>query len=267
LEARADHYSFFEQQIPVLMFHTGLHADYHRPSDLADRIDTAGMERITRLLFGVVYELAQRPAVPAFRAEARHESPESEQAVLSEVARPADRLGVGWSESAAAAGGVQVSSVEAGSAADRAGLQEGDLIVRFAGREILSDDEFYAAVAGADNPASLTLRRPGQEKPLRLTVQLIGPPLRWGFAWRVDDAEPGTVILTHVVPGSPAARAGLAAGDGICQLAGHDFADEAAFALLAKTAVEPLQLLVERDGRLRIVLLRLHQAEPVKRAA
>jgi S1-C subfamily serine protease len=70
-----------------------------------------------------------------------------------------------------------------------------------------------------------------------------------------------------VVPGSPAARAGLAAGDRIYQLGGRDFADEAAFALLAKTATEPLQLLVERDGRLRIVMLRLQQAEPIKRAA
>ncbi len=267
LEARADHYSFFERDIPVLMFHTGLHADYHRPSDVADRINSAGMERITRLLFGVVYELAQRPAVPGFRAAARHESPESEQAVLSEVAPPADRLGVGWTEDAATAGGVRVSSVDAGSAADRAGLREGDLIVRFAGREIHSDDDFFAAVAAAENPALLSVRRPGQEKPLKMAAQLAGPPLRWGIAWRIDDAEPRAVILTHVVPGSPAARAGLLAGDRVYQVAGRDFADEAAFARLAKTAADPLQLLVERDGRLRIVLLRLQQTEPVKRAA
>ncbi len=267
LEARADHYSLFEQGIPVLMFHTGLHADYHRPSDVADRINTAGMERVTRLLFGMVYELAQRPAVPGFRAAARYESPETQRAIESEAARPADRLGVGWTDDAATAGGVRVSSVDAGSPAARAGLREGDLIVRFAGRDIHSDDDFFAAVAAAENPASLTVRRPGQEKPLELTAQLAGPPLRWGIAWRIDDAEPGAVILTHVVPGSPAARAGLAAGDRVYQLAGRDFADESAFALLAKTAADPLQLLVERDGRLRIVTLRLRQAEPVKRAA
>ena len=265
LEARADHYSFFERDIPVLMFHTGLHDDYHRPSDVADRINKAGMERITRLLFGVVYELAERPAVPGFRAAARHESPDTEQALLSEAGKPADRLGVGWTEDAATAGGVRLSSVDAGSAAARAGLREGDLIVRFAGRAIQSDDDFFAAVAAAESPASLSVRRPGQEKPLKLSVQLAGPPLRWGLAWRVDDAEPGAVILTHVVRGSPAARAGLAPGDRIYQLAGREFADEAAFALLAKTAADPLQLLIEGDGRLRIVMLRLQQAEPVKR--
>jgi len=40
---------------------------------------------------------------------------------------------------------------------------------------------------------------------------LAGRPLRLGITWRVDDAEPGTIILTHVVPGTPAARAWLIA--------------------------------------------------------
>ncbi|MCE5268893.1 MAG: M28 family peptidase [Planctomycetaceae bacterium] len=267
LVARADHYPLFEQGIPVLMFHTQLHEDYHRPSDTADRINSRGMEQITRLLFGVVYELARRSSVPAFRAAARHESPDTEEAVLGESAKPADRLGVSWTDDAAAVGGIYVSAVEAGSPADRAGVRDGDLIVRVADRDIRSDDDFFAAVSAADKPASITLRRPGQNQPLSLTVHFAGSPLRWGVVWRVDDAEPATVILTHVVPGSPAARAGLAAHDRVYQVDGHDFADEAAFALLAKTAPESLQLLVERDGRLRIATLRLRQPKPAKRAA
>ena len=100
-----------------------------------------------------------------------------------------------------------------------------------------------------------------------MQVKLSGSPLRWGILWRVDDAEPGVVILTYIVPGSPAAQAGLSAGDRIYQVAGRDFADEAAFAQLAKTLTASLQLLVERDGRLRVVVLQLPQVEPVKRAA
>jgi C-terminal processing protease CtpA/Prc len=100
-----------------------------------------------------------------------------------------------------------------------------------------------------------------------LKVELPGSPLRWGFVWRVDDVEPGAIILVHVVPGSPAAVAGLHIGDRIYQVAGRDFADEAAFALLAKTLPAPLQLLVERDGRLRVVSLEVPQARPARRAA
>jgi len=87
------------------------------------------------------------------------------------------------------------------------------------------------------------------------------------MTWRVDEAEPGMVILMHVVRGSPAARQVFAAGDRIYQVGGHDFADEAAFARLTKTDSESLPLLVERDGRLRTVTLQFRQTEPLKRAA
>jgi S1-C subfamily serine protease len=96
---------------------------------------------------------------------------------------------------------------------------------------------------------------------------LAGQPLRLGIAWRVDDAEPGTIILTHVVPGSPAARAGLLSGDRIYQIAGRDFADESAFLEMVKTLSDPLELLVDRDGKLRTVMIQIKPAEPLKRAA
>ena len=268
LKPVADYYPFFDRGIPVFMAHTGLHGQYHRPSDTATLISSQGMTRVTRLLFGVLYELADRPTpVPAYRGAARHETPESERLVLGQLTKPADRLGVGWSEEPALAGGIRVSQIKAGSPADRAGIRVGDCIVRFAGRSIQSDDDFFGAVSAAESPALLTVKRPGNEKLLALTADLPGGPLRWGITWRVDDAEPGVVILTHVVPGSPAASAGLAAGDRIYQVAGRDFADETVFAQLAKTLPLPIQLLVERDGRLRTTVLPLPQAEPAKRAA
>ena len=268
LKPNADHYPFFQRDIPVLMFHTGLHDQYHRPSDVAKLINTGGMTQVTRLLFGLLYEMAERPAtLPEFRAAAQYETPKTEKAILERVAKPADRLGVRWIEDAALAGGVRISGVVAGSPADRAGLRLDDLLVRFADREILIDDDFFGAVAMAESPAVATIKRPGEEKPMELKVDLPGKPLRWGFVWRIDDAEPGVVILAHVVPGSPAAWAGLRVGDRIYQVAGCDFADEAAFALLAKTLPVPLQLLVERDGRLQTVVLQIPQVEPAKRAA
>jgi S1-C subfamily serine protease len=139
--------------------------------------------------------------------------------------------------------------------------------VRLAGRRISSDDDFYAAVSAAASPASVVVERSGEERPLRLEVTLDGKPQRWGIGWRVDEAEPGVVILTSIVPGSPAARAGLLVGDRIYQVAGRDFADSPQFALLANTLADSLQLLVERSGRLRTVTIRFRQAEPGKLAA
>ena len=55
----SDHYSFFAQQIPYLMIFTGKHPDYHTPYDDVDKLNLDGMERITRLLFRIVYTAAQ----------------------------------------------------------------------------------------------------------------------------------------------------------------------------------------------------------------
>jgi hypothetical protein len=267
IKANADHYPLFEHDIPVLLFHTGSHKDYHRATDLAKYINSNGMQEISRMLFGVLYDLANEPTTPAFRAAARHETPETEKAVLAQIARPADRLGVGWVDDAATSGGIVVAQIKEDSPAERAGLKIGDCIVRFAGRDIRKDEDFFGAVSAADSPASMTVKRSGEKKPLDLKVTLDGSPLRWGIMWRVDDAEPGALILTHVISGSAAARAGLLAGDRIYQVAGRNFADEADFALLAKTPSDSVQLLIERDSRVRMITIQFRQTEPLKRAA
>ena len=127
--------------------------------------------------------------------------------------------------------------VNPNSPADKAGLKSGDRILRCAGREIHSDDDLIGAVMSAESPLELTLQRKGEDKPADISVELAGQPLRLGISWRVDDAEPGTIILTHVVPGSPAARAGLLAGDRIYQIAGRDFADENCLSRNGKSSI------------------------------
>ncbi len=64
LFGRSDHLLFFRQGIPVLFFTTGLHQDYHRPSDEAHLIDYDKAMRIARLLFHIGLELAAVEDVP-----------------------------------------------------------------------------------------------------------------------------------------------------------------------------------------------------------
>jgi len=267
LKPIADYYPFFERDIPVLMFHSGLHENYHRPSDTADMISGEGLSRIVRLLFGVVYELADSDEKIPYRKAAGRETPETEKFLTQQIALPAERLGVALDPKPAAEGGVRLVRVTANSPADKAGLKPGDRIMRCAGREINLDDDLIGAIMTANNPVELTLQRKDEEKPSEISVELTGQPLRLGIVWRVDDAEPGTIILTHVVPGSPAARAGLLSGDRIYQIAGRDFADETAFLEMVKTLPDPLELLIDRDGRLRTIVIQIKPAETLKRAA
>jgi hypothetical protein len=263
----ADYYPFYERGVPVLLLHTGLHENYHRPSDTADLISGEGMSRVVRLLFGAVYELAESDERIAYRKEARRETPGTEKFIASQIALPASRLGVTMDAKPAAEGGVTLLRVTVNSAAGKAGLKPGDRILSCAGRDIHADDDLIGAITTAENPLKISLKRKDEDKTTEISLDLPGKPLRLGITWRVDEAEPGTIILTHVVPGTPAARAGLQAGDRIYQVAGRDFADENAFVEILKTQTDPLELLVDRDGKLRIVILQFRQAEHLKRAA
>ncbi len=62
----SDHQSFFQKNIPVLHFFTGLHADYHRPSDDFDKINLNGIERITEMVTGIANRISTNPAKLTF---------------------------------------------------------------------------------------------------------------------------------------------------------------------------------------------------------
>ncbi|MCL6296068.1 M28 family metallopeptidase [Jejuia spongiicola] len=57
---RSDHYNFAKNNIPVIFYFNGTHADYHRPSDTPDKINYGFLETRSRLIFHTAWELANR---------------------------------------------------------------------------------------------------------------------------------------------------------------------------------------------------------------
>ncbi|MEO8933114.1 MAG: M28 family peptidase [Xanthomarina sp.] len=57
---RSDHYNFAKNNIPVIFYFNGTHADYHKPSDTPDKIRYDLLENRTRLVFYTAWELANR---------------------------------------------------------------------------------------------------------------------------------------------------------------------------------------------------------------
>lgn len=55
---RSDHYNYAKHGVPVIFYFTGLHRDYHQPTDDIDKIDFDKMERITRLIFATGWRVA-----------------------------------------------------------------------------------------------------------------------------------------------------------------------------------------------------------------
>src|SRR5262249_37082877 len=71
----SDHWTFYQAKIPSVYVHTGLHEDYHRPSDDVEKINTEGIRIITGYLLEKLSELADVDALPAFRDESRMDTP------------------------------------------------------------------------------------------------------------------------------------------------------------------------------------------------
>lgn len=55
---RSDHYNFAKNNIPVIFYFSGVHEDYHKPTDTIDKILFPKVEKITRLIFFTAWELA-----------------------------------------------------------------------------------------------------------------------------------------------------------------------------------------------------------------
>ncbi len=143
----SDHASFYEAGIPVFHFFTGLHNDYHRPSDDVEKIDFDGMSRIVTLVTAVVEELARQPERPQYLktnavadvGRARARAADRPRAVLGiQLDRNADRA--------------VVSALAAEDApAARAGLMVGDAITAVGGQAVGSIEDLLR-ILGAKRP-------------------------------------------------------------------------------------------------------------------
>jgi hypothetical protein len=66
---RSDHYNFAKMGIPIAFFTTGLHADYHRPTDTPEKIDYKELQTISKTVAAVAWELANQNGRPKLKTE------------------------------------------------------------------------------------------------------------------------------------------------------------------------------------------------------
>jgi aminopeptidase YwaD len=142
----SDHSPFYAAKLPVLFVFTGAHADYHRPSDTADKIDAAGIARIDAFLEPVIEGVLNAPERIAFTPVKEEAPPRAGRSFRVWVGGIPD-----FSEEKA---GVRFSGVSAGSPAEKAGLRAGDLLVRFGDKEIRNLYDYTYALQG---------RKPGEK--------------------------------------------------------------------------------------------------------
>ena len=69
----SDHYSFITRRIPTVMLHTGLHDQYHRPSDDMEFVNFDGIPQVSRLTLALTLAIADDDERLSFRPESRSE--------------------------------------------------------------------------------------------------------------------------------------------------------------------------------------------------
>lgn len=62
----SDHASFYNKRVPVACLHTGMHGQYHTPSDTTDRINFAGIQSVACYAFELSWAVAQSDARPSY---------------------------------------------------------------------------------------------------------------------------------------------------------------------------------------------------------
>jgi len=59
---RSDHYNFAKNNIPIIFYFSGTHADYHKPTDTPDKLHFDKMVKTCHLVFATAWEIANREA-------------------------------------------------------------------------------------------------------------------------------------------------------------------------------------------------------------
>ena len=149
----SDHASFYAKQIPVLHLFTGLHEDYHRPTDDIEDVNIQGIRRVVDVLEHLVIELA--------KAETRPDYIENKKWIS--VGRHAGgRPRIGLIPDLNYSGeGFLLLAIEQNSPAHHAGLMAGDLILKVNQTDVVTRKDFWKVIDSLKpkTKISITYRR------------------------------------------------------------------------------------------------------------
>ena len=133
----SDHTSFYLKDIPVLFFFTGLHTDYHKPTDDFDRINYMGELRIINFINSIIIATSQQNQKLAFTKTRETQTGTSTRFSVS--------LGV-MPDYTFPGSGVRIDGVSDGRPAQKAGMKAGDIIVQLGDYNVSSLENYMQAL-------------------------------------------------------------------------------------------------------------------------
>ncbi len=143
----SDHTSFYRKDIPVLFFFTGLHQDYHKPSDDADKINYVGELQIIKYIAALIKDLDKKDRL-AFTP--------TRDTQMATTARFSVTLGI-MPDYTFSGPGVRIDGVSDGRPAQKAGLKTGDVVVRLGEYAVNSLETYMQALSKFKSGDSTTV--------------------------------------------------------------------------------------------------------------
>ncbi|MBU1100046.1 MAG: M28 family peptidase [Bacteroidetes bacterium] len=136
----SDHTAFTLKDIPVLFFFSGIHMDYHMPSDDPEKINAEQEENVVKFVFDLVSDVDARDEKPDFVKVKPQEN---------QMGRSRSKIKIGTVPEFGYNGdGYKLSGVTEGSPAEKAGLLGGDIIIMFNGKDVSNIYDFMNAMGG-----------------------------------------------------------------------------------------------------------------------
>ena len=163
----SDHTSFVAQKIPVLFFFSGLHADYHKPSDTWDKINTPSAAQLLDMVGDVAMQLTSAPQPPAFVVVA-------EEKPMGGISGPGGYGPYFGSipDFGEVKDGVRFSDVRPGSPAAKAGLKGGDILVQYDDKPIHNLYDFTDALRRSKIGQVVEVKVLRDGEPVKASVKL-----------------------------------------------------------------------------------------------
>ncbi len=133
----SDYTSFYRKDIPVLFFFTGLHTDYHKPSDDADKINYTGEVMVIKLIYGLLEDLNDKGKLAFLKTRETQTGSSTRFSVTLGIMPDYTFSGTG----------VRVDGVSDGRPAQKAGLKAGDIILKLGEYQISSLESYMQALS------------------------------------------------------------------------------------------------------------------------
>ncbi len=133
----SDHTSFYRKDMPVLFFFTGLHTDYHKPSDDFDKINYNGQLLVVKYITRLIARSSKEPKL-TFTKTREQQTTTSARFTVSMGIMP---------DYTFSGAGVKVDGVSEGRAAQKAGLKAGDIVTKLGDFTISSVESYMQALS------------------------------------------------------------------------------------------------------------------------